>query len=76
MTTPSASSAIPAPLDFKFIEFNQRRALRGADAAARVEVIDGTETDWLWMSRSDLRKNIKLHGAHPELVKALAAYGA
>jgi len=57
-------------LQFKFIEFNERRAMRGAEAA-RVEV-DG---EWLWMSKSDIKKNIKAFGNHPELQKALAAYG-
>jgi hypothetical protein len=28
----------------------------------------------LWMSRSDLQKNIKAFGAHSELLKALAEY--
>ena len=70
MTTP--------PLQFKFIEFHARRAMRGADAA-RVEVTDPADPDgggWLWMSRKDIKANIRDHGAHPELQKALAAYGA
>lgn len=70
MTTPS----LP-PMDFKLLEFNSRRLSRGAEAA-RVEVIDGEHTDWMWMSQKDLKANIRLHGAHPELVKALAGYGA
>lgn len=56
---------------FKFIEFNPRRAMRGADAA-RVEV--DTEGEWLWMNKSDIRKNMKQFGQHPELQKALDAY--
>lgn len=68
----------PAPLDFRFIEFNPRRAMRGAEAA-RVEVFDEADPEyggWLWMSRKDIKENMRLHGAHPELLKALAAYGA
>lgn len=58
---------------FKFIEFNERRAMRSTEAA-RVEVTpDG---DWLWMSRNDIKNNIKDFGDNPELQKALAAYGA
>ena len=68
-----------AALQFKFIEFNPRRAMRGADAA-RVEVIDPQDPDggpgWLWMSRKDIKLNIRDHGDNPELQKALAAYGA
>ena len=58
---------------FRFIEFNDRRALRGADAA-RVEV--DTDGDWLWMNKRDIRANMKEFGDHPELQKALDAYGA
>lgn len=62
-------------LDFKFIEFNPRRAMRGADAA-RVEVTDAGEPQWLWMNKRDLSENIKLFGEHPELLKAKLAYAA
>lgn len=55
--------------DWRFVEFNAIRAFRGA-RAARVEV-DGS---WLWMSESDIQKNIADFGDHPELQKALAAY--
>jgi len=58
---------------FKFIEYNHRRAMRGA-AAARVEV--DTDGEWLWMTPSDIWKNMKSFGAHPELQKALDAYKA
>jgi hypothetical protein len=56
-----------------FIEFNERRAMRSKEAA-RVEI--HPDGDWLWMSRADIKNNIKDFGAHPELAKALAAYGA
>lgn len=62
-------------MEFRFVEFNPRRAMRGADAA-RVEVIDGDDTDWLWMSKRDIAKNMMAFGKHPELVKAHEAYGA
>lgn len=58
---------------FRFIEFNQRRALRGAEAA-RVEV--DSDGEWLWMSKKDIKNNIRDFGPHPELDKALLAYGA
>lgn len=62
------------PLPYwRFIEFNPRRAMRGAEAA-RVE-IDPTG-EWLWMSKRDIKLNIRDHGDHPELQRALAAYGA
>lgn len=60
-------------MDFRFIEFNPRRALRGAEAA-RVAVIEDGEEDWLWMSKRDLDKNIKQFGANTELLKARLAY--
>lgn len=58
---------------FKFIEFNDRRAMRGAEAA-RVEV--SPDGEWLWMSKTDIWLNMKEFGAHAELQKALEAYGA
>jgi hypothetical protein len=62
-------------MEFKFIEFNPRRAMRGADAA-RVEVIEGGEGEWLWMSKRDIAKNMMTFGRCPELVKAHDAYKA
>jgi len=67
-----------APLSFTFVEFNARRAARGAPAA-RVDVQDPDDPEagcWVWMTRSDIKLNMKLHGPHPELQKALASYGA
>lgn len=64
----------PTPeMKFKFLEFNHRRHMRGEEAA-RVEVIDGDNSGWLWMSKSDIRKHIAWHGQDPELLKALEAY--
>lgn len=57
---------------FRFIEFNERRAMRGAEAA-RVEV--DPDGDWLWMSSKDIKNNIRDFGPHPELDKARLAYG-
>lgn len=58
---------------WRFIEYNPRRATRGAPAA-RVEV--DQDGDWLWMTPKDIRLNIRDHGEHPELAKTLAAYKA
>ena len=60
-------------MDFRFIEFNERRAIRGAEAA-RVAVIESGEEGWLWMSKRDLDLNIKEFGPHAELVKAMIVY--
>ena len=63
-------------MKFKFVEFNSRRAQRGAEAA-RVEVIYGCGmTDLLWMSRHDIAKNLRVFKGDPELIKAQEAYGA
>ena len=60
-------------MEFRFIEFNDRRYERGVDAA-RVAAIDDGEEDWLWMSKRDIAKNMMTFGRHPELVKAHEAY--
>ena len=60
-------------MEFRFIEFNPRRAMRGAEAA-RVAVIEDGEEDWLWMSKKDINANIKQFGPHVELLKAQLAY--
>ncbi len=62
--------------DFKFIGFNPSRAMRGK-GAARVEYSFAdvpNDCGWLWMNRQDIKENMRLHGAHPELQKALDAY--
>lgn len=59
-------------IKFRFVEFNPLRSMRGEDAA-RVEVMP---IGYLWMSKSDIEKNIKFYGPHPELKKALDAYKA
>ena len=59
--------------EFRFIEYNPRRFLRGAEAA-RVAVIENGKEEWLWMSESDIAKNMMRFGSHPELVKAHDSY--
>lgn len=60
-------------MKFRFIEFNDRRWVRGAEAA-RVAVIEDGEEDWLWMSKRDIAKNMMAHGRCDELAKAHAEY--
>ena len=60
-------------IQFRFIEFNPRRAIRGADAA-RVAVIEDGQEYWLWMSKRDIALNIKQFGPSDELLKAQLAY--
>ncbi len=61
-------------VDFTLVRYNPRRAARGAEAAeVKVDFGDG-DTDLLWMSESDLIKNIKEYGPCPGLVMALDAY--
>ena len=63
-------------MKFEFVEFNPRRAQRGAEAA-RVEVTyDDGEKDLLWMSKRDIAKNMMAYGRCDELTKAHEAYGA
>lgn len=61
-------------MEFQLLEFNPRRWARHA-AAARVVCLnpDGT-TDLLWMSKSDIRKNIEAFGESEALTKALDCY--
>lgn len=68
--------AVAAYPQFRFIEFNPRRAQRGKESA-RVEVRHSSEPDdheWLWMSTEDIRGNLRDFGESEELRKALAAY--
>jgi len=62
-------------ISFTLLEFNKRRTLRGAEGA-RMGIEDSkTGGDyWLWMSPSDINKNIKLYGEHPALIQALESY--
>jgi hypothetical protein len=54
---------------FRFLEFNQRRAARGA-RAARVEV----NGNLVWMSLSDLKKNVVVFGPLAAFTQAIEAY--
>jgi hypothetical protein len=71
MTSPTTIEA--ACPQFELMEFNPVRFFRGT-AAARVRVVDGDDDYWLWMSRRDIQRNIKLYGQAPGLVSALTAY--
>ncbi|MDO0945949.1 hypothetical protein [Chromohalobacter israelensis] len=60
---------------FRFVEYNPRRAARGAEAV-RVEVDYGHgDIDFLWMSPQDIRKNMMAYGRQDGLIKSLEAYG-
>ncbi len=56
---------------FLLLEFNRHRHIRDKPAA---KVLCDNE-HFLWMSVTDLHDNIKEHGAHPELLRALRQYG-
>jgi hypothetical protein len=61
-------------MEFEFLEFNERRYSRTPNAA-KFNFDDGKGCfGWLWMSLSDIKKNIKEFGEHPELLKAKAEY--
>lgn len=59
---------------FRFEEFNQRRHMRGAEAARVTWVNDQGEEDSLWMSPADIRGNILDHGPHYGLLVAASYY--
>ena len=61
--------------EFRFIEYNPRRAARGAEAA-RVAVIEDGDEQWIWMSKRDISKNMMAFGRCDELTKAHQAYAA
>lgn len=63
------------PVSFRFVEFNARWVVCGAEGV-RVEVTysDGA-TDLFWMSKRDIAKNMMAFGRCDELSKAHAAYG-
>lgn len=56
-------------IPFRLVRFNPRRSLRGAPAA---EV--QTSSGLLWMSRADIRNNLRDFGDDQELWKAMEAY--
>lgn len=57
-------------------KFNPRRALRGAEAARVGVTYPEGESEWLWMSKRDIARNLMSFGQDEELQKAHAAYGA
>lgn len=76
MSTPQEQTqAGPQFPQFRFVEFNKVRQMRGSEAA-RVEVIYGEgDHDLLWMTAGDLHDNIRQFGMHEALTEALKAYG-
>ncbi len=60
-----------------FNNFNDRRKMRGADAARfMVDEDDGEGEELLWMSKKDIKANIRqFPDQKSELEKGLAAYG-
>lgn len=63
-------------MEFEFLRFNQRRAMRGAEAAEVLAINADGSSEPLWMSRADIARNMMAFGRHPELVKAHEAYRA
>lgn len=59
---------------FRFEEFNQRRHMRGAEAARVTWVNDQGEEHPLWMSRDDVHANIQQHGPQEGLMVAAHHY--
>ena len=58
----------------QFIEFHERRWSRGADAA-RFQIHQDGEPYWIWMSKTDIKKNmLQFPYAKEELQKGLDAY--
>jgi ribosomal 50S subunit-associated protein YjgA (DUF615 family) len=62
-------------MNIKFDNFNQRRHMRGADAAQFLITHEDGEEEYLWMSKSDIQKNLKQFPEHAEeLNKGLHCY--
>lgn len=62
-------------MQIKFSEFNVVRDARGADAARFDIVDDEGESYWLWMSKIDIKRNIKAFPeCKAELQKGLKRY--
>ena len=63
-------------MQITFSEFNLVRNARGADAARFDIVDDEGESYWLWMSKTDIKRNIKAFPeCKAELQKGLNCYG-
>lgn len=59
---------------FEVIEFNKRRLARGADALRMRVVYAEGDDDELWMSPTDLRKNIQQFGPLEALLAGQELY--
>ncbi|EGI72879.1 hypothetical protein PH505_bb00270 [Pseudoalteromonas distincta] len=60
----------------KFSEFNLVRKARGKEAARFDIVDDEGESYWVWMSKTDIKRNIKAFPeCSDELQKGLNRYG-
>ncbi len=59
--------------EFKLLRFNVRRRDRGAPAA-EVEINSDDLSMTLWMSKADIKRNIREFGPHPGLLLALGHY--
>lgn len=59
---------------FRFEGFNQRRHMRGAEAARVTWFTDQGEEQSLWMSPTDIRANVLQHGPHYGLLVAANHY--
>jgi len=59
--------------EFILLRFNPRRHQRGVEAAYVRCVAEDIDAD-LWMSQKDIELNIRDHGPHPELERALRCY--
>lgn len=71
MDTHSQTATLP---HFRFVEYNPRRAARGAEAA-RIEVTYGEgDVDFLWMTPLDIHRNLKRFGQSKGLEQALKVY--
>jgi hypothetical protein len=65
----------PEPFpQFELLKFNPIRRTRGKEAAWLKAQLEREVFVYLWMSEDDIRANIRDHGAHPQLLKALEAY--
>jgi len=67
------SSLCSTAMEFTLLRFNPRRYQRGVEAAYVRCVSEEVDVD-LWMSQKDIKNNIKDHGEHPELLRALRCY--
>ncbi|WP_149983308.1 hypothetical protein [Pseudoalteromonas rhizosphaerae] len=62
-------------MNITFNAFNKRRAMRGGDAAEFL-IKDESGEYYLWMTKTDIKRNLKLFPeCAEELNKGLAAYG-